>query len=52
MLGIRQPLHGRYLKNWNTHNTYWCWHAMLDHFERGLGMSDAQIEPFKGLIEY
>jgi hypothetical protein len=22
---------------------------MLDHFERGLGMSDEQIEPFKGL---
>ena len=24
---------------------------MLDHYERGLGMSDAVIEPFKGMVD-
>jgi hypothetical protein len=28
----------------------WCVHAMVSHFDRRLGMSDASIEPFKGLV--
>jgi hypothetical protein len=26
----------------------WCIYAMIDHYDRRLGMSDARIEPFKG----
>ena len=50
MLGIRQPLDGPVFEKLE-HAEYWCWHAMLDHYERGLGMSDAWIEPFKGMVE-
>ena len=49
MLGIRQPLDGPVFETLE-HAEYWCWHAMLDHYERGLGMSDAKIEPFKGMV--
>jgi len=50
MLCIRQPLDGPIFEKLE-HAEYWCWHAMLDHYERGLGMSDAWIEPFKGMVE-
>lgn len=50
MLGIRQPLDGPVFEKLE-HAEYWCWYAMLDHYERGLGMSDARIEePFKGMV--
>jgi hypothetical protein len=28
----------------------WCIYAMIDHYDRRLGMSDARIEPFKGMV--
>jgi hypothetical protein len=28
----------------------WCSYAMIDHYDRRLGMSDARIEPFKGMV--
>ena len=46
MLGIRQPLDGPVFETLE-HAQYWCWHAMVDHFDRGLGMSDAVIEPYE-----
>ena len=49
MLGIRQPLDGPVFEQLE-HAEYWCWYAMIDHYERGLGMSDARIEPFKGKV--
>ena len=51
MLGIRQPLDGPIFEKLE-HAQYWCWYAMLDHYERGLGMSDARIEAFKGTVDY
>jgi hypothetical protein len=30
---------------------YWCIHAMISHYDRRLGMSDARIEPFKGMVD-
>ena len=33
MLGIRQPLDGPVFEKLE-HAQYWCWHAMLDHYER------------------
>ena len=50
MLGIRQPLDGPVFEKLE-HVEYWCWYAMLDHYERGLGMSDTKIEPFKGMVD-
>ena len=50
MLGIRQPLDGPVFEKLE-HAEYWCWYAMLDHYERGLGMSDARIEAFKGTVD-
>jgi hypothetical protein len=49
MLGIRQPL------DWPVFQKLpdaerWCIHAMISHYDRRLGMSDARIEPFKGLV--
>ena len=41
MLGIRQPLDEPIFEKLE-HAQYWCWHAMVDHYERGLGMSDAR----------
>jgi hypothetical protein len=29
----------------------WCIYAMIDHYDRRLGMSDARIEPFKGMVD-
>ena len=48
MLGIRQPLDGPVFEELR-HAEYWCWEAIVDHCERGLGMSDAEIEPFQGV---
>ena len=50
MLGIRQPLDGPIFEKLE-HAEYWCWHSMLDHYERRLGMSDAEIHPFKGMVD-
>ena len=50
MLGIRQPLDGPVFEKLE-HAEYWCWEAMVDHYDRGLGRSDARIEPFKGMVD-
>ena len=46
MLGIRQPLHGPVFEELEDARN-WCIYAMIDHYDRRLGMSDARIEPFK-----
>ena len=50
MLGIRQPLDGPIFQN-REDAEYWCIHAMISHYDRRLGMSDARIEPFKGMVD-
>lgn len=49
MLGIRQPLDGPIFDKLEAE--FWCVHAMISHFDRRLGMSDATIEPFNGLVD-
>ena len=49
MLGIRQPLDGPIFES--EHDAeHWCIHAMISHYDRRLGMSDAKIFPFKGIV--
>lgn len=50
MLGIRQPLDGPVFEKLE-HAEYWCWEVMGDHYDRRLGMSDARIEPFQGMVD-
>ena len=50
MLGIRQPLDGPVFREL-TDAEHWYIHAMIGHFDRGLGMSDATIEQFEGLVQ-
>lgn len=49
MLGMRNPLDGPIFET-REEAVQWCVHAMLNHFERGLGMSDARIERFSGMV--
>ena len=49
MLGIRQPLGGPIFETVRDAEN-WCIHAMISHYDRRLGMSDATIEPFKGMV--
>ena len=49
MLGIRQPLDGPIFEKLEDAQN-WCIHAMISHYDRRLGMSDAKIEPFSGLV--
>ena len=49
MLGIRQPLDGPVFRT-KQDAEHWCIHAMVSHYDRRLGMSDARIEPFKGMV--
>ena len=51
MLGIRQPLDGPVFEKVEDARN-WCIYAIIDHYDRRLGMSDARIEPFKGLVDY
>lgn len=51
MLGIRQPLDGPIFQK-REDAEYWCIHAMISHYDRRLGMSDARIEPFKGMLDF
>ena len=30
--------------------SYWCLHAMISHYDRRLGMSDATIEAFRSMV--
>ena len=50
MLGIRQPLDGAVFRTLQEAEDY-CVSIMTDHFDRRLGMSDARIHPFKGLVD-
>ena len=50
MLGIRQPLDKPIFEKLDDARN-WCIYAMIDHYDRRLGMSDARIEPFKGLVD-
>ena len=50
MLGIRQPLDGPIFES-RRDAEHWCIHAMISHFDRRLGMSDAKIYPFKGMVD-
>ena len=49
MLGIRQPLDGPIFEKLEDAQN-WCIHAMISHYDRRLGMSDAKIEPFQGMV--
>jgi hypothetical protein len=48
MLGIRQPLDGPIFEKLEDAE-HWCIHAMISHYDRRLGMSEACIESFKGM---
>ena len=50
MLGIRQPLDGPVFDTLEDAQN-WCIHARISHYDRRLGMSDARIEPFKGMVD-
>ena len=50
MLGIRQPLDGPVFEELRDAEN-WCIHAMISHFDRQLGMSDAWIEPFQTMVD-
>ena len=51
MLGIRQPLDGPIFETLEDARN-WCIHAMISHYDHRLGMSDARIQPFKGLVDW
>ena len=51
MLGIRQPLDGPIFDTKEDAEN-WCMYAMIDHFDRKLGMADAKIHPFKGMLDF
>ena len=50
MLGIRQPLDGPVFET-QGEAQFWAIYAMADHYDRGLGMSDARIEQFSGIVD-
>ena len=50
MLGIRQPLDGPVFDTVEEAEQ-WCMDAMIDHYDRRLGMSDARIELFKSMVD-
>jgi hypothetical protein len=50
MLGIRQPLDGPIFEKLEDAQ-YWCIHAMISHYDRRLGMADARIERFNGMVD-
>jgi hypothetical protein len=49
MLGIRQPLDGPIFEIRKDAEN-WCIHAMISHYDRRLGMSDARIYPVSRLV--
>ncbi len=49
MLGSRNPLDGPVFATLQDAIDYSIG-VMADHFDRGLGLSDAQIERFKGMV--
>ena len=51
MFGMRQPLDGPIFETLEDARN-WCIHAMISHYDRRLGISDATIEPFKGMVDW
>lgn len=49
MLGSRNPLDGPVFDTLQDAVVYSIG-VMADHFERGLGLSDARVERFKGMV--
>ena len=49
MFGIRHPLDGPVFQTAQDAE-HWCIAVMTSHYDRGLGMSDAHIERFKGMV--
>ncbi len=49
MLGSRNPLDGPVFDTLQDAIDY-SMAVMADHFDRGLGLSDARIERFKGMV--
>ena len=49
MLGIRNPLDGPVFDTIEDAIVF-TMGVMADHFDRGLGLSDARIEHFKGMV--
>ena len=50
MFGMRQPMDGPVFQKLE-HAEEWYMDVMIDHYDRRLGLSDARIEPFKGLVD-
>lgn len=50
MFGMRQPLDGPVFEKLE-HAEWWCIGVMEDHFDRRLGISDARIVPFEGMVD-
>ena len=50
MFGMRQPMDGPVFERLEDAE-FWAFHVMIDHYDRQLGLSDARIEPFKGLVD-
>jgi hypothetical protein len=50
MLGICQPLDGPVFEKLE-YAEQWCIDVMMEHYDRLLGVSDARIEPFKGMVD-
>ena len=48
MLGTRQTLDGPVFDT-QRDAEHWGIHAMISHYDRRLGMSDARVQPFKGM---
>jgi hypothetical protein len=51
MLGIRQPLDGPMFDTLED-DPNWCIYAMISHYDRRLGMSDALIKPSDGMVAW
>lgn len=46
MLGIRQALDGPVFEK-KEHAEYWCWEAMVDHYDRGLAFPTHALNRLK-----
>jgi len=51
MLGIRQPLDGPIFDILEDAEN-WCMYAMTDQFDRKLGLADAEVHPFEGILDF
>jgi hypothetical protein len=50
MFGMRQPMDGPVFETIELAE-HWAFHVMIDHYDRRLGLSDARIKPFKGMVD-